>query len=200
MSTDPWDQRFAGPDYVYGQAPNALVAEMARHLPTNAQVLLPGDGEGRNAVHLAAAGHHVLSVDRSAVGLEKARRLAAMRKLSIRTEQADLATWAWPRQSFDAVFAIFLHLPSAIRARVHAGMVDCLKPGGLLVLEAFRPEQLALSSGGPKDMDLLYSAAALRDDFSGLRRVLVQEVETVLDEGPLHQGRAALVRVVARKD
>lgn len=199
MPTDLWDQRYAGPDYVYGQAPNALVAEMTRHLPANAWVLLPGDGEGRNAVHLAAAGHRVLSVDRSAVGLQKARQLAAAHTLSIHTEQADLATWAWPRQRFDAVFAIFLHLPSAIRTKVHSGMVDSLKPGGLLVLEAFRPEQLPRTSGGPKDLDLLYSAADLRDDFSNLLDLRVEEVEAVLDEGPLHQGHAALVRVVGRK-
>ncbi|MGE4279996.1 MAG: cyclopropane-fatty-acyl-phospholipid synthase family protein [Magnetospirillum sp.] len=197
--TDPWDQRFASPHYLYGQAPNAFLADMARHLPTGAQVLLPGDGEGRNAAHLAGLGHQVLSVDRSVVGLQKARQLAESRGHAIQTAHADLAHWTWPRQRFDAVFSIFLHLPSALRAPIHAQMVEAMKPGGLLVLEAFRPEQIPLSSGGPKDVDLLYTVADLRTDFAVLRDLRVEAVEATLDEGPLHQGQAALVRVVGRK-
>jgi len=197
--TDPWDQRFASPHYLYGQAPNAFLADMARHLPADAQVFLPGDGEGRNAAHLAGLGHQVLSVDRSMVGLQKARKLAESLGHTIQTEQADLTLWNWPQQRFDAIFSIFLHLPSAQRGHVHARMVDALKPGGLLVLEAFRTEQITLSSGGPKDADLLYTVADLRADFAALRDVQVEAVEALLDEGPLHQGQAALVRVVGRK-
>lgn len=66
-----WDQAFDIPGYKYGTAPNAFVREQAARLRPGGRVLVPGDGEGRNGVWLAAQGHEVLSVDGSAVGLPR---------------------------------------------------------------------------------------------------------------------------------
>lgn len=194
-----WNARFAAEHYVYGDKPNAHLTAQADRLKAGGRVLVPGDGEGRNGVWLAGRGLEVLSVDASAVGLDKARKLAAARGLSVATEVADLATWQWPVAQFDAVVSVFLHLPPAVRRPVHGAMAAALKPGGIVVLEAFSPAQLAFASGGPKDPSLLYRAEDLRQDFAGLRLLQLEETETVLDEGPFHQGRAAVVRMVAVK-
>lgn len=174
-----WDQNYgASVDFKYGERPNAfLVAQAARFAP-GSRILLPGDGEGRNGVWLAERGHRVLSVDGSAVGL---------------------ADWAPEPASFDAVVSIYLHLPPALRRVVHRKLVQALRPGGWLVLEAFHPDQLPLASGGPKDVAMLYTLEMLRGDFEGLHELLAEETDTVLDEGPGHQGPAKVTRWVGRR-
>lgn len=191
-----WDQRFAEPGFKYGRQPNAFLAAEAAGLAPGGRILLPGDGEGRNSVWLAQQGHRVLAVDSSAVGLAKARDWAAQAGVADRWagEQADLADWT-PPGGFDAAVLVFLHLPSALRRAVHRQVAQALRPGGVLLLEAFRPEQLARASGGPKDADLLCTLADLRADFDGLLdETRGEAVEIELDEGPGHQGPACTVR------
>lgn len=194
-----WDGKFSAKEYVYGHEPNAHLVAQAGRLTPGGRVLVPGDGEGRNGVWLAERGFEVLSVDSSAVGLDKARKLAASRGVAIATHQADLLVWDWPQDGFDAVVSIFLHFAPEGRRRAHAAMAAALRPGGVLILEAFRPEQLSFTSGGPKDAALLYRAEDLRADFAGLDVVVLEETLSALDEGPFHQGPGAVVRLVATK-
>jgi SAM-dependent methyltransferase len=195
-----WDQRFAEPGYKYGTQPNAFLAEQAAAWPPGWRVLVPGDGEGRNGVWLAQHGKQVLSVDASAVGLGKARTLAHAQDVSIDTLEADLADWQPEPTSVDAVVLVFVHLPSSLRSSVHRRLAAALRPGGVLLLEAFHPEQLNFSSGGPKDVDMLVTLAALREDFAPLLdETLGWEGEAVLDEGPGHQGAARLTRYLGRR-
>ncbi len=199
MSREFWDSRFAEKGYAYGTEPNAFLVSQKHLLKPGMQALAVADGEGRNGVWLAQQGLDVLSVDQSAVGLAKARELAAQRGVSIRTEQADLTTWKWPENEFDAVVAIYAHFSPAHRAAMHARMVAALKPGGVLILEAFTPKQLEYKTGGPQDPAMLYTADMLRGDLAGGERLLLEEVITGLNEGPYHRGQAAVVRLVLRK-
>ncbi|SBV99789.1 putative Tellurite resistance protein TehB [uncultured Alphaproteobacteria bacterium] len=199
MTREFWDQRFGGEDYVYGTAPNAFLRVQAERLAPGARVLLPGDGEGRNGVWLAERGMEVLSVDASPVGLGKAQRLAAARGVRIATECADLTLWRWPEAAFDAVAAMFLHLPPDARATVHRRIVAALRPGGTVILEAFRPAQLGYASGGPKDVAMLYTPEQLTADFAGLDVRLCEEALVDLDEGTFHAGVAATLRFVGVK-
>lgn len=193
-----WDERFGGDAYFYGTAPNDFLAEAAAHLPPHRRVLSLGEGEGRNAVHLASLGHTVVAVDGSASGRAKALRLAEARGVSLEYIVADLAAWSPPGE-FDAVVSIFCHLPSALRHRVHRAMWAALGPGGLFILEAYRPEQIPLGTGGPKDADMLVTLADLRQDFPGAReRVAVEHRRTVV-EGTGHTGPAEVVDAVFEK-
>lgn len=192
-----WDGKFSADEYVYGHQPNTHLVAQAHRLNPGGSVLVPGDGEGRNSVWLASQGMTALSVDSSAVGLTKARALARSKGVEIQTAQADLLAWTWPVAVFDAVVSIFLHFPPHGRKLAHAAMAAALRPGGTLILEAFRPEQLAFSSGGPRDVDMLYRAEDLRADFADLDIILLEEARTMLDEGPFHQGEGAVIRLVA---
>ena len=195
-----WDQRFAEPGYKYGTEPNAFLREQASRLQPASRVLVPGDGEGRNGVWLAAQGHSVTSVDSSAVGLTKARALAVAQGVSLTTEWVDLADWAPEPLSLDAVVLIYTHLPSAIRSAAHRRLAQGLRHGGWLILEAFHPAQLAHHSGGPKDLDMLYTPELLEADFATLLEpTLVWQGETTLSEGPGHQGLAHVTRWVGRR-
>ncbi|MDD3530037.1 MAG: class I SAM-dependent methyltransferase [Gallionellaceae bacterium] len=194
-----WDQRYAGEDYAYGTAPNDFLVAMAERLPAAGRVLCLGEGEGRNAVWLARRGLAVTGVDASAVGLAKARRLAEAAGVTIETVHADLAELDLGEACWDAVVSIFCHLSPALRRRVHAGVARALAPGGVFLLEAYTPAQLSFASGGPPDAALMMSLAELRAELAPLAMELGQEVERDIHEGLYHQGRGAVVQVLARR-
>ncbi len=193
-----WDERFSGDGFVYGTSPSRWVEAQAGLLRPASRILSLGEGEGRNAVWLAERGHRLTAVDGSAAGLGKALRLAAERRVALEAVVADLADYRPAPGAYDAVLLVFLHLPPALRREVHARAEAALTPGGLLILEAFTPRQLAFRSGGPKQAEWLYDADTLRQDLPRLAWSSLSEVEVDLDEGPLHQGRAAVVRAVGR--
>jgi SAM-dependent methyltransferase len=194
-----WDERFAQPEPVYGHAPNAFLAAQVARLQPGMKVLVPGDGYGRNGIWLAKQGFQVYTVDLSTVGVERAQKAAQAAGVTMAIEQADLAAWSWPANEYDALCAIFLHLPPEVRAKVHPAMVKALKPRGLLIFEAFSAGQLKHWSGGPKQVELLYTAATLREDFAPARPLLLEETEVLIEEGHMHRGTAAVVRGVFRK-
>ena len=195
-----WDEQFGAKGFKYGTAPNAFVADEAMRFAPGSRVLVPGDGEGRNSVWLAEQGHAVTALDQSAVGLAKARALAAERGVTIATEQADLETWTPAPGAWDAIVLTYVHLPAAWRAKAHARLAHGLRAGGILLLEAFHPRQLGRASGGPKDVTMLVTLEQLHADFGGaLVEVLGWEGEVTLDEGPGHQGPAVVTRYVGRR-
>lgn len=193
-----WDQRYASDDYVYGTAPNAFLAGMADRLPRG-PVLCLGEGEGRNSVFLAGRGLSVTAVDASSVGLEKARRLARSRGVAIQSVHADLADFSIESDHWAAIISIFCHVPPALRADLHRRVVAGLRPGGVLLLEAYRPEQLSFRTGGPPSAELMMDLTALRAELAGLQFEHAIETEREVIEGSLHTGLGAVVQVLAVK-
>ncbi len=193
-----WNERFGADVYFYGKEPNAFVAEMAGKIPAG-PVLCLAKGEGRNAVFLAQRGHEVTAVDQAATGMAKAGRLAAERGVALTTVVADLNAYAITPRAWAGIVVTFGHFPPALRRAVHAQVVAGLRPGGVFVLEAYTPAQLAYSTGGPKDVMLLMTLAALREELAGLEFLHARECEREVSEGQGHTGRAAVVQIVARK-
>jgi SAM-dependent methyltransferase len=194
-----WDERFSEAEPVYGQGPNGYLETQAFRLLPGMKVLVPADGYGRNGIWLAKQGLRVHTVDLSPVGVERAQKAAAAAGLDMTIELGDLSTWNWPVEEFEAVVSIFLHLLPEQRAKVHAAMLRALKPGGLVILEAFTPAQLQHSSGGPKQVELLYTSETLRRDFAPAEALELEEKEVPLNEGRMHSGPGAVVRAVFRK-
>jgi len=194
-----WDQQFATPGFKYGTHPNVFVVEQSSRLKPASDILIPGDGEGRNGVWLAQQGHRVTAMDGSRIGLDKARSLAKGCDVDLATVQADLASWEPAPDSADAVVLIYVHLPPSIRQTAHRRLAAALRPGGLVILEAFHPLQLQHTSGGPKDAAMLYDLETLRRDFEGLDELMAEEISTVLDEGPGHQGPARVTRWISQR-
>ncbi|MGB2664155.1 MAG: class I SAM-dependent methyltransferase [Candidatus Acidiferrum sp.] len=194
-----WDERFSRAEPVYGNQPNAFLAAQASRFQARMKLLVPADGYGRNGIWLARQGFSVHTVDLSPVGVARARKTAETAGLTMTIEQADLAMWKWPEAKFDGVFAIFLHLPPEVRVKVHGAMLRSVKPDGLVILEAFSPMQLKYSSGGPKRVELLYTAEMLREDFAGAEALVLEEKEAQIREGTMHSGAAAVVDGVFRR-
>ena len=193
--TSFWDERYAGDEYAYGVEPNDFLRAEAHRIPPG-PVLCLAEGEGRNAVFLAGLGHQVTAVDLSAEGLRKAEQLARRAGVTLELIHADLATFALGLDRWSGIVEIFMHLPAAVRRRVHAQIPLALRAGGCLVLESYRPEQLALGTGGPKDASLLPTLADLRDELRPLELVVARDVDREIHEGQFHAGPSATVQIV----
>jgi SAM-dependent methyltransferase len=195
-----WESRYGVPDYVFGKQPNYFLASCKALLPKSGKALAVADGEGRNGVWLAEQGLQVVSLDFSEAAQEKAATLAKERNVAITLVRADVHAWDYPEAAFDVVVEIFTQFSSpADRARKWAGMRKALKPGGLLIVQGYTPKQLQYGTGGPKEIENLYTRAMLEDAFDGLREVTIVEEELQMQEGAGHHGMSAVISLVARK-
>ncbi|TVR01316.1 MAG: class I SAM-dependent methyltransferase [Spirochaetaceae bacterium] len=194
-----WDQRYDADDYRFGTEPNVFLKTTLHLLRPHGTVLELACGEGRNAVAWAVEAGHVTAVDASAVGIAKARRLAAEKKVSVEWVHADLLTWQ-PAHRYDAVITSFLHSAPDTKPRWFALMREAVAPGGFVAGEWFRPEQRTegYTSGGPPDPAMMVSADELRREFAGFHLELLEELVYTLNEGRGHGGPAAVVRMIAR--
>ena len=163
------------------------------------RILFPAEGEGRNSVFAASVGWQADAFDQSEAGRDKAIRLASSKNCSINYSISSLEDWDPKGVTYDCIALIFVHLVPGIRKTIHQKMISALKPGGILLLEAFTKKQMPRTSGGPKNLELLFDAEDLQSDFAKLETVEFNETQVVLDEGPLHQGLADVVRLIARK-
>jgi SAM-dependent methyltransferase len=197
-NADFWNERYAADGYAYGTAPNDFLVEVNGRIPPG-RVLCLAEGEGRNAVFLAEQGHEVVAVDASPVGLEKARRLARERGVTIETAVTDLADFPIRPGCWSGIVSIFAHMPPATRREVHRRAVAGLAAGGAFVLEAYTPEQIALGTGGPPTAELTMSITALREELQGLGFEIARELRRDIREGVFHTGPGAVVQVLAFK-
>ena len=194
-----WESRYASTDdYLFGVRPNAFLAAEAHRIAPSAHVLAVADGEGRNGVFLAARGAIVHSVEGSATAIAKAKRLAAERGVTLRTEQADLTRWDWPVAEYDVVVAIFVQFVSPAERPLFFTNLRCaLRPGGLLLLEGYRVEQLSYGTGGPRDAEHLYTEALLGEAFADMSIEALRSYDAVIEEGSAHVGMSALIDLIA---
>jgi SAM-dependent methyltransferase len=192
-----WDTRYKENETVYGNQPNTFFKQFIdTHQPGT--LLLPAEGEGRNALYAASKGWQVDAFDFSEVAMVKAIKKAEDQKLKINYQVLDLEKFK-AEKKYDAVALIYVHLPERVRKAFHREVYRSLKSGGFLIFEAFAKEQLRLESGGPKDPAQLYDAPSICNDFQFLHVLYCAEKEVELHEGPFHKGMAAVLQLVGQK-
>lgn len=195
-----WEARYAAPEYAFGKEPNYFLASCKALLPRSGRALAVADGEGRNGVWLAEQGLDVVSVDFSPSAQAKARALAAERSVNVDFRRADVHRWDYPQAAFDVVVEIFTQFsPPVDRALKWAGMRRALKPGGLLIVHGYTPKQLEYGTGGPKELENLYTRALLEQTFGDFRDVKISEDEREIYEGASHGGMSAMIGLTGRK-
>jgi SAM-dependent methyltransferase len=194
-----WDQRYSAKEYIYGQEPNNFVKAQLQLLEPG-KLLLPCEGEGRNAVFAARNNWDVLAIDQSIEGQKKAFALAKTYHVSFRYDIGDMLKYEFTNEDkFDVIALVFAHFPPEIRSTIHSRLINQLKHGGKLMLEAFSTSQLGKPSGGPPALEMLYDKNTLFEDFKKLNTVHLSELNTELQEGSLHRGEASLIRYVGEK-
>lgn len=196
-----WNSRFSKAEgYLFGKGPNAFLASQRDRLRPGMRALSVADGEGRNSVWLARQGLEVTAFDFSPVAVEKARALAKEAGVRVDYRVCDIFRWDWQAGCYDAIVGIFFQfLTPPQRSEVFAAMRRALAPGGLLILQGYRPQQLENKTGGPHEEDRFYTEALLRESFADLGIVHLRSHDDVIDEGSAHRGMSALIDLVARK-
>ncbi|QDV66290.1 class I SAM-dependent methyltransferase [Crateriforma conspicua] len=197
MPSPDWNDRFSDSEYAYGTEPNGFLVRQASRVSD--PVLSIAEGEGRNAVYLAGKGHSVHAVDGSKVGLAKAVKLANQNGVQISTEVADLSDYEPAESAFGSIISIYAHLDGSIRRRLYPLLVQALKPGGILILEAYSENQIGRGTGGPANVDLLMSCSKIEQEFGILETVLLHETEREVHEGKFHTGTASVIQYVGRR-
>lgn len=193
-----WDERYASQKYIYGEEPNPqLKSFIDRNTP--GKILFPGEGEGRNAVYAAMQNWDVVAMDQSSMAKTKAEALAAKQGVKIDYTIGDIVDNAYPPESFEVIALAFFHLPPQVRNKVHTYLASLLKPGGKLFLVGFSKQQINYNSGGPGNVDMLYSTNLLLEDFNGFQIVTNEQFVSHLNEGDGHDGLASLIEFEAIK-
>jgi SAM-dependent methyltransferase len=193
-----WDQRYQSEEFAYGREPNDFFSEQLEKL-TAGLMLLPGEGEGRNAVYAATRAWKVDAFDQSKVGQSKALALASEKGVEINYHLCQLEEFQFIPNHYDAIGLLFFHADPASRIFLHRKVYESLKPGGSLILEAFHKEQLEKNTGGPKAADMLFDKETLSSDFALFKPIILEKQEVSLHEGPFHQGFASVIRFLGKK-
>jgi SAM-dependent methyltransferase len=193
-----WDERFSAEEYIYGTKPNKFFREQLDKLQPG-KILLLGEGEGRNAIYAAKSGWIVQAVDYSKVAKYKALNLAKNSGATIKYDVQEIQNY-FPRKNFyDATAIIFFHLNSLERKILHHKLIDALAPEGIVIFEVYEKDQLGKTSGGPQNLDMLYSLDEIKSDFSDLQTIFLKKENILLDEGDKHTGEASIIRYVGKK-
>lgn len=199
-----WDARYSDKEYAYGTLPNQFFKESIDRIDKTGKLLLPAEGEGRNAIYAAKLGWEVFAFDISKSGKQKADQLAKSAEVSIHYEVGGLDNVSFHHQTFDAAAFIFAHFPPTLMQHLHSKIAEMIVPGGLVILEGFSKAHIEMQHlypnvGGPKNVDMLFSFEQIKQDFMGFEVLHLSEMEIDLAEGKYHQGRAKVIQLVGRK-
>jgi hypothetical protein len=198
-----WDQKYGQEAYAYGESPNEFFKKSLEGL-TPGKILMPADGEGRNGVYAATLGWQVDAFDLSHEGRRKAEALAGKHNVKINYVVGECAEVSYPKDTFDAIALIYAHFPAAIKSACHRQLMNYLKPGGIIIFEAYSKQQINYQrtnprAGGPKDVDSLFDLKEIRNDFWDVDFKDLNEEEVELQEGEYHSGKGMVIRFLGRK-
>lgn len=194
--SEMWNERYAQEDYVYGKQPNDFFKEQLLKLQPG-KILLPAEGEGRNAVYAASQGWEVIAFDSSSEAMKKAEKLATEYGVKINYKIDSFEDFNTEENTFDAIALIYSHTTN--RQKNHQRLLKSIKPGGVLILEGFSKNQIELTSGGPRKIELLFSKEEIQSDFASLSEMKIGEEFIFLKEGEFHEGYAAVIRLIGIK-
>jgi 2-polyprenyl-3-methyl-5-hydroxy-6-metoxy-1,4-benzoquinol methylase len=196
-----WEERYsASDDYLFGREPAQFLRENPGWLKPGLRALSVADGEGRNSVFMAGRGLEMTAFDLSSTAVERARRLADDNRVVVNFNLSDWAGWSWSGAQYDLVAAIFVQFmgPDA-RPGQFSDLKNAVKPGGVLMLHGYRPEQVALGTGGPPSEANMYTPDMLAEFFGDWQIERLASYERDVQEGRGHSGKSALIDLIATR-
>lgn len=193
-----WNDRFAREAYLYGEEPNQFVKEITNQLNLEGSLLAIAEGEGRNAFYLAKnaknhqRGLHIDVWDYSDVALEKVNQRKG--ELSISTKEVDLTEVVWLEDQYNHACCVYGHFDQTMQKAIFRGLRKTVRNGGWVFGEVYSQEQVPYASGGPRDIEYLYSPQLFLDIFAKdfIKHFYVGEVHR--HEGDLHHGLCHVIQ------
>ncbi len=178
-----WDQIYSQTERLWSLDPEGELVKLLPKLKPATAVDL-GCGEGRNAIYMAKQGVDVTGVDVSAVALERTRQRAQLEGIEVRTVKSDMISFIGSGERFDLVLLANFHPPSPERRIVYRAALDCVSPGGHLLIVGHHRDGLGIS--GPPDPDRLLTEEAIQEIFA---QDQIRELYTVMQHTD-HGGEA----------
>tara|TARA_B100001971_G_C18268024_1_gene596400 strand:+ start:82956 stop:83633 length:678 start_codon:yes stop_codon:yes gene_type:complete len=185
-SKSEWDQAYSRNSFIFGKTPAKFLAENFDYIPEGSTVLDMGMGEGRNAVFLAQKGHKVTGVDISSVAIKKSYLLAKEYGVKIKGVVASLSKYQIPPESFDAIICFYF-----INRDIVEKMKSWLKPGGLIIYEAYTELQKTVKSHRKYEESQYLKQQELLKLFGDMRVLKYEE--------PLHEEKYR-ASIILRKE
>ena len=198
-SNNFWNERYSSVDYIYGTEPNQFFKDQIEKILAPGKLLLPGEGEGRNAVYAAKLGWKVDAFDQSEKARQKALKLAEKNQVKINYHVTDLSEFNPGKNIYDAVAIIYFHIREDLRKTFNQKLNDALNTGGRIIIELFSKNQFGKTSGGPQDLTMLYSIEEIKNEFHNLKTIILKEEIIHLNESDKHSGEASVIRFVGEK-
>ncbi|HQR79800.1 MAG TPA: class I SAM-dependent methyltransferase [Actinomycetota bacterium] len=180
MDAQGWDERYGDAELVWSGEPNRFVAQHLAGLTPGDAVDL-GAGEGRNAVWLAGRGWRVTAVDFSAVGLEKARRMAFEADVELATVVGDVETYE-PPFPVDLVLISYLQIPDVHQMSLLRRVKGWLNPAGVVFVVAHDKANVERGHGGPQDVGVCYEVEQTVTALDGLRIEVAEVAARPVDD------------------
>ena len=198
-----WDERYSANEFAYGVEPNVFFEKVINDLKLKGTILLPAEGEGRNAVFAAKKGLDVSCFDMSLQGKQKALKLASLNNVNINYVVGEFSEINFKENSFDVIALIYAHFPLNVKFQYHQKVTKWLKKDGILILEGFSKKQLEINkenknSFGPKSIEMLYTLEEIENDFKALERIQLFEEIIDLNEGIHHKGKGSVIRFIGK--
>jgi methyltransferase family protein len=198
-----WNNRYRDSEWAYGEEPNVYFKKQLSKYKAG-KILLPAEGEGRNAIFAAKLGWEVSAFDLSKEGKLKAENLAKKNNVQINYQVGGLSEIEYNENYFDCIALIYAHFPADVKSAYHHILDQYLRKNGIVILEAFSKSHLKFNSinekaGGPKDINMLFSKDEIIKDFSSYKTIELVEKEVTLQEGLYHNGRSSVIRFLGKK-
>ncbi|TKG94011.1 methyltransferase domain-containing protein [Puteibacter caeruleilacunae] len=193
-----WNRLYREEEYVFGTKPDKYFKEILSKFNAG-KILLPGEGEGRNAVYAAKLGWDVHAYDYSKEAKQKAERLANHNSVSISYAIRDIVNAQYPKESFDMVAFQFIHFEGQERTDIHKNLDKHLKTGGILIIQNFSTENPKYSEAGPRTANLLYSKEDILRDFPDYEILDLKVEIDQLQEGSKKEHTCSILRFVGKK-
>ncbi len=202
MNKEFWDSKYSDKDYIYGENANNYLIEKLKDIQVG-KVLLPADGEGRNSVYCALQNWETYCFDMSKEGKVKAESLAKKNNVNINYQVGFAQDINYEIDFFDALVLIFAHFPASIKFDCNKKFANSVKIGGFVIFEAFSKKQIEYqktsNSGGPGDINMLYSVEEIKESFPNFEIIELKEEDVLLKEGKFHDGLGSVIRFFGKK-
>lgn len=199
-----WNNKYAVNEYIYGEKPNEYFKYAIGEFVPSGKILLPAEGEGRNAVYAAQKGLKAVAFDQSAEAKHKAEKLAKKRGVKIDYQVGEFPDLPLMEEKFNAAALIYAHFAPQIRSEYHRLIGSLINRGGIIIVEGFSTQHVEYQKlnpaiGGPRNIDMLYTKEMIQDDFSDFKPIELIETEIELSEGSGHNGTGKVIRFVGKK-
>jgi len=182
-----WNRILTAEHPRFNTAPNAFLVEMTKGLKPG-RSLDVGMGQGRNTIFLAEQGWDSVGFDPADRAVAAALAQAATLGVHITATVARDTDFDWGDATWDLIVL------SYVGGREYVSRVErALRPGGMVVLEAFHRDA---TKDGPIGGSVVFDSNELLHLFPGFRVVRYEDTEAAADFG---RGRTRVVRLAAVK-